>query len=42
MKQLRFSEAQIVQILGQAASSESTITEVCRLHDIGGLSTAAS
>lgn len=34
MKKLRFSDAQIVKILGQAENSEMTVSEVCRLNAI--------
>lgn len=34
MKQSRFTEAQIVDILGQAARSDMTARDVCNVHGI--------
>jgi putative transposase len=34
VKKLQFTEAQIVQILGQAGASEMTVADLCRLHGI--------
>ncbi len=34
MKKHQFTEAQIVQILGQAEASDITVTDVCRLNGI--------
>lgn len=34
MKQVRFTEAQIVDILGQAARGDMTARDVCNLHGI--------
>ena len=34
MKQTRYSEAQIVDILGQAAKGQMTALEVCRINGI--------
>ncbi|MDF1543338.1 MAG: transposase [Anaerosomatales bacterium] len=34
MKQARFTEAQIVDILGQAARGDMTARDVCNLHGI--------
>ena len=34
MKQTRYTEAQIVDVLSQAAKGEMTAREVCRIHGI--------
>ena len=34
MKKSQFTEAQIVAILGEAAATEASVSEVCRLHGI--------
>lgn len=34
MKQKRFTEAQIVEILGQAAKGDMTVRDVCALHGV--------
>lgn len=34
MKQVRFTEAQIVDILGQAARGDMTARDVCNIHGI--------
>ena len=34
MKQTKFTEAQIVDVLSQAAKGEMTAREVCRIHGI--------
>lgn len=34
MKQKRFTEAQIVDILGQAAKGDMTVRDVCAIHGV--------